>query len=68
LIEDTGIGIPAKDLDTIFDRFKKNMPSEGEGYGLGLSIVKSIAQYHEMKIEVRSEYGKGSVFKIIFPK
>ena len=68
LIEDTGIGIPAKDLDTIFDRFKKNMPSEGEGYGLGLSIVKSIAQYHDMKIEVRSEYGKGSVFKIIFPK
>ncbi|HEV3222071.1 MAG TPA: HAMP domain-containing sensor histidine kinase [Puia sp.] len=68
LIEDTGIGIPAKDLDTIFDRFKKNMSSESEGYGLGLSIVKSIAQYHEMKIEVRSEYGKGSVFKIIFPK
>jgi two-component system sensor histidine kinase ArlS len=68
LIEDTGIGIPAKDLDTIFDRFKKNMSSESEGYGLGLSIVKSIAQYHDMKIEVRSEYGKGSVFKIIFPK
>ena len=67
LIADTGIGIPAKDLDTIFDRFKKSDPAEGEGYGLGLSIVKSIAQYHGMRIEVKSEYGRGSVFSIIFP-
>lgn len=68
LIADTGVGIPAKDLDIIFDRFKKSGPAEGEGYGLGLSIVKSIAQFHGLRIEVKSEYGKGSVFIIIFPK
>ena len=68
LIADTGVGIPAKDLDIIFDRFKKSGPAEGEGYGLGLSIVKSIAQFHGIRIEVKSEYGKGSVFIIIFPK
>jgi two-component system sensor histidine kinase ArlS len=68
LIADTGVGIAAKDIDTIFDRFKKSGPAEGEGYGLGLSIVKSIAQYHGMRIEVKSEYGKGTVFSIIFPK
>jgi two-component system, OmpR family, sensor histidine kinase ArlS len=68
LIADTGVGIASKDLDTIFDRFKKSGLAEGEGYGLGLSIVKSIAQYHGMRIEVKSEYGKGSVFSIIFPK
>lgn len=66
-IEDTGIGIPEKELDAIFDRFKKASQIEGEGYGLGLSIVKSIAQYHGIMIEVKSEYGKGSIFGIIFP-
>lgn len=67
LIEDTGIGIPAKDLGSIFDRFKKTGQNEEEAYGLGLSIVKSIAQYHEMRIEVKSEHGKGTVFTVIFP-
>jgi two-component system, OmpR family, sensor histidine kinase ArlS len=67
LIEDTGVGIPAKELPTIFDRFKKAGKMDDEGYGLGLSIVKSIAQYHEIEIEVKSEYGKGTVFNITFP-
>jgi len=66
-IQDTGIGIPHDELSSIFDRFKKTGHSDGEGYGLGLSIVKSIAQYHEMRIEVTSEVGKGSVFSISFP-
>jgi signal transduction histidine kinase len=66
-IRDTGIGIPAGELTSIFDRFKKSSQVEGEGYGLGLSIVKSIAKYHDIMIEVKSEYGKGTVFIIIFP-
>ncbi|AXY78137.1 sensor histidine kinase [Paraflavitalea soli] len=66
-IQDTGIGIPAEELDTIFDRFKKANRSTGEGYGLGLSIVKSIAQYHTIRIEVSSEAGKGTVFSVVFP-
>ncbi|GAC1428452.1 MAG: hypothetical protein NVSMB7_05310 [Chitinophagaceae bacterium] len=67
MIEDTGTGIHENDLATIFGRFKKTSKLEGEGYGLGLSIVKSIAQYHDVNIEVKSVLGKGSVFTIIFP-
>lgn len=66
-IEDTGAGIPPEEIDTIFNRFKKANRSEGEGYGLGLSIVKSIAQYHNIRIDVQSTTGKGTVFSIVFP-
>ena len=66
-IRDAGVGIPARELETIFDRFKKAGKKTGEGYGLGLSIVKSIAQYHDIKIVVQSNYGEGSTFSIHFP-
>lgn len=66
-VKDTGIGIPPEELGTIFNRFKKSNRSEGEGYGLGLSIVRSIAQYHNIRIEVSSEAGKGTVFGVVFP-
>ena len=67
IIEDTGIGIQDADLDSIFNRFKKTSKVEGEGYGLGLSIVKTIAQYHDTRIDVQSEYGTGTTFTIVFP-
>ena len=66
-IKDAGVGIPTHELESIFDRFKKAGNKGGEGYGLGLSIVKSIAQYHEIRIAVQSEYGKGTTFSIQFP-
>ncbi|HEY1872086.1 MAG TPA: HAMP domain-containing sensor histidine kinase [Chitinophagaceae bacterium] len=66
-IKDMGIGIPSNELGSIFDRFKKADKTWSEGYGLGLSIVKSIAQYHEINITVQSEYGRGSTFSIYFP-
>lgn len=66
-IKDTGVGIPPEELDTIFNRFKKNNRSASEGYGLGLSIVRSIAQYHNIRIDLRSEVDKGTVFSVIFP-
>ena len=66
-IKDSGVGIPEDELETIFDRFKKSRRTEGEGYGLGLSIVQSIAQYHGLKIAVASKAGKGATFSIIFP-
>lgn len=65
-IEDTGVGIPPDEIDTIFNRFKKANRTEGEGYGLGLSIVKSIAQYHNIRIDVQSTAGKGTVFSVVF--
>jgi len=67
-ISDTGIGIPEEDISTIFNRFKKaNKSEESGGYGLGLSIVKSIADYHAITIELRSEVNEGTEFIISFP-
>lgn len=67
-ISDTGIGIPDEDIGTIFNRFKKaNKSEEAGGYGLGLSIVKSIADYHAITISLSSEVNNGTEFVINFP-
>ena len=67
VIADTGIGIAAADLAFIFDRFKKSGQGNGEGYGIGLSIVKSIALYHGIDISVSSQENAGTAFTIVFP-
>ncbi len=67
LIEDTGVGIAGEEIGNIFDRFKKSTKGTEEGYGLGLYIVKTIAQYYELHIGVRSEVNKGTEFSIGFP-
>lgn len=66
-ITDTGIGIPAEELPFIFDRFRKANLGQNVGYGLGLSIVKSIALYHGITINVNSKQGEGSTFRLHFP-
>ncbi|AWO02057.1 two-component sensor histidine kinase [Chitinophaga alhagiae] len=66
-IADTGIGIPAAEQEAIFNRFKKVVKNENEGYGLGLSIVNTIAQYHGIGVEVVSEEGAGTEFTLVFP-
>jgi signal transduction histidine kinase len=67
-ISDTGIGISQENLPYIFNRFKKLKQSlKQDSFGLGLPIVMSIANFHEVKIEVESEVGKGSTFRLIFP-
>ncbi|MDP9081639.1 MAG: HAMP domain-containing histidine kinase [Bacteroidota bacterium] len=67
-ITDTGIGISAEDLPLIFNRFKKFRQSLlQDSFGLGLPIVKSIAAFHNIRIEVVSEKGRGSTFKLVFP-
>ena len=69
-IQDTGIGIPEKDLPFIFDRFyrvdKARSKDEG-GSGLGLSICRHIAEAHKGKIKVESKPGLGTRFKIYIP-
>jgi len=67
-IKDTGIGISEKELPHIFEGFKKLKTSEGESNRLGLHIVRSIANLHQISINVQSAVGKGSVFTLRFPK
>lgn len=67
-IIDTGIGMPAEDIATIFNRFKKsNQTDESGGYGLGLAIVKSIADYHQITLSIHSRINEGTSFVINFP-
>jgi heavy metal sensor kinase len=67
-ISDTGMGISPKELPHIFKRFyRTEKNTDTSGFGLGLSIVKAIVESFQGKIEVDSEEGKGSTFKISFP-
>ena len=69
-ISDTGIGIPPEHLPHIFERFyrvdKARARADG-GVGLGLAIAKIIAESHKGNIEVESELGKGTTFRISIP-
>jgi two-component system sensor histidine kinase GlrK len=69
-VADTGPGIPAKDLSTIFEKFQQ-APLPGSylttGTGLGLAIVKHIITSHGGKIWAESEPGKGSLFVFVLP-
>lgn len=69
-ISDTGIGIASDELYKIFDRFyrvDKARARETGGTGLGLSIALSAVELHGGNIQVESEEGKGSTFRIIIP-
>lgn len=67
-IADNGIGIDANAMPFIFNRFKKFRQSlQQDSFGLGLPIVKSIAAFHDIEIEVVSEKDAGSTFKLILP-
>jgi CheY-like chemotaxis protein len=67
---DTGIGIPADQLPYICDEFYQvGVPSNAsrEGYGLGLSIVQRLVNLLTLKLDVRSEVGRGSTFSLLLP-
>jgi len=65
-IRDTGKGIPTKNLDRIFDP-GFTTKGAGVGTGLGLSIVYQIIDDHNGKIEIDSDVGRGTTFRIILP-
>ena len=69
-VADSGTGISAKDLDRIFERFARadiSRQRDSEGLGLGLPIVKTIAEAHGGSLSIRSEVGKGTEFTISLP-
>lgn len=66
-ITDQGMGIGENDLPHIFDRFYRGDKARShDGYGLGLSIAKSIVESHNAKIKVESKLGIGTTFKVVF--
>ncbi|MDN5918148.1 MAG: SpoIIE family protein phosphatase [Pseudonocardia sp.] len=69
-VADTGAGIPAEEVDLIFDRFHRVRDSRGrtqEGSGLGLSLVQQLVRLHGGTVEVRSTPGVGSTFTVWLP-
>ena len=67
-VGDTGIGIPAKELPDIFERFHQVSAQEGGmGSGIGLHLVKEYAALHQGEVTVQSEPGRGSTFSIYIP-
>jgi two-component system phosphate regulon sensor histidine kinase PhoR len=70
-VTDTGLGIEQKHIDRLTERFyrvDRSRSRETGGTGLGLSIVKHILSRHQARLEVESEFGKGSTFSAVFPK
>ncbi len=65
-VSDTGSGIAAKHLDKIFDPFFSNK-KEGQGTGLGLSVVYGITKTHKGIIDVKSKINEGTQFRIYIP-
>jgi signal transduction histidine kinase len=69
-VADDGIGISLTDRDRLFTRFFRTRQAEEraiQGIGLGLSITRSIVEAHGGRIEVQSELGVGSEFRVRVP-
>jgi two-component system, NarL family, sensor histidine kinase BarA len=77
VVEDTGIGIPLEEQDTIFEKFRQGRSIPGQkdamtreygGTGLGLSIVKELSKLLGGEVHLDSEFGKGSTFTVRLPR
>jgi len=66
-IKDTGIGMKSNEINAIFERYSRFNSTEG-GFGIGLNIVKSIADEYNIHIVASSTLGEGTEFKVNFPK
>lgn len=67
-VEDHGPGIPPAEREKIFNPFFRGRESPGKrGFGIGLYLVQHIMEAHGGRVEVDSEVGRGSVFRLVFP-
>src|SRR5438552_4935475 len=70
-VRDRGIGINSKDIGRIFDPYYRAQFSDTQtrrGAGLGLTLVRQIVASHGGRVEVDSEPGRGSTFRLLFPR
>jgi signal transduction histidine kinase len=68
IVSDTGGGIPAGELRHVFERFRTGSnPRGARGTGLGLALVRAVANAHGGQVHVRSEPGAGSEFELVLP-
>lgn len=70
-VEDTGTGIPAEELPRLFERFHRVEGAKGrsfEGSGIGLALVQELVKLHGGTIEVESEEGRGTAFRVRIPR
>jgi two-component system, OmpR family, sensor kinase len=69
-VRDTGTGIPVADQARIFDRFTRggNADRRHRGGGLGLAVVRAIAEAHGGRVDLESRLGQGSSFTIVLPR
>ncbi len=69
-VRDTGVGIPADSLPRMFERFHRIKGQGGrtqEGSGIGLALVQELVKLHHGRIDVESEPGRGSTFRVFLP-
>ena len=66
-VSDSGEGIPADELPHVFDRFFRGRSSRPFGSGIGLTVVRELAEAHDGTAEVASESGQGTSFEIRLP-
>jgi signal transduction histidine kinase len=68
IVSDTGSGIPAAELPHVFERFRTGShPRGSRGTGLGLALVRAVANAHGGQVHVRSGPGEGSEFELVLP-
>ena len=70
-VRDTGIGIPPEVQARIFEKFYRGDDArrlDGQGLGLGLTLVQQMVQAHRGRIELESELARGSAFRVILPR
>jgi signal transduction histidine kinase len=68
IVADNGRGLSPEQMKNLFSRFRMRTQDSGRGTGVGLAIAKSIADFHQIKIEVESEPGKGTKIFFTFPE
>ena len=68
-VEDSGVGIDAQALDSVFERYYQGdgARTRGAGTGLGLAIARAVAQAHDGSLSVESEPGQGASFVLTLP-